>query len=80
MKSTKPLSRTGKPKGATKPETAAVTRPADSMLKAELERIRAEGIAAVDSMRRKAAEAGLDKMTMEEIDEIIAEVRRSRKR
>ncbi len=39
----------------------------------------AEARKALDQVRREAKEKGLDKMSMEEIDRIIAEVRRERR-
>lgn len=45
----------------------------------ELEESRQKAMAAVDSMQRRAAELGLDQMTMEEIDEEIRQARAERR-
>jgi antitoxin (DNA-binding transcriptional repressor) of toxin-antitoxin stability system len=40
---------------------------------------RARGLAALDRIQAKAKAQGLDKMTMEEIDAVVAETRRERR-
>lgn len=58
---------------------ALMTRVQPDTVEDELQAIRrARARAAMESMRARAKARGLDKMTMEEIDAIIADVRRKR--
>ena len=58
---------------------ALMTRVEPDTVEEELLALRqARARAAIDRMRARAKERGLDKMTMEDIDAIIADVRRKR--
>jgi prevent-host-death family protein len=62
-----------------KPQVALISIADYERLKEQEARIRKRAVEAVDSIRAEAQRLGLDKLSDEEIDEIIAETRRERR-